>query len=122
MKSLGGTMFFFGVGSIALYFLNMEFIILVWIDLWGPTPGWIIRAALIAVGGLLWIAGSAKEGSADVLPRVSSGIEMGGFVRDLLLVMLPRSSFGPVAPWLSWPKPATWGSAPPRHVHKRPAA
>ena len=33
MKSLGGTMFFFGVGSAVLYFMNMEFIILAWIDI-----------------------------------------------------------------------------------------
>ncbi len=37
MKSIGGAMFFFGVGSIVLYFLSMEFVILAWIDIWGPT-------------------------------------------------------------------------------------
>ncbi|MGC3991239.1 MAG: hypothetical protein QM796_16480 [Chthoniobacteraceae bacterium] len=61
MKRLGGTMFFFGVGSAVLYFLNMQFIILAWIDLWGPMTAWIIRGALVAVGGILWLVGSQKE-------------------------------------------------------------
>jgi hypothetical protein len=65
MKKLGGAMFFFGVGSIILYFLNMQFIILAWIDLWGPTVGWIIRGALTVVGGVLWLLGAKQEtGSA----------------------------------------------------------
>ena len=54
-------MFFFGVGSILLHFLNMQFIILAWIDLWGPTVGWIIRGGLAIVGGLLWLVGAKQE-------------------------------------------------------------
>jgi hypothetical protein len=61
MKKLGGTMFFFGIGSIVLYFLNMQFIILAWIDMWGATPGWIIRGALAVVGGLLWLVGTKQQ-------------------------------------------------------------
>ena len=57
MRSIGGTMFFFGVGSVVLLFLNMQFFLLVWIDFWGPTIGWIIRAGLIVLGGGLWLAG-----------------------------------------------------------------
>ncbi len=55
MKSVGGTLFFFGVGSIVLYFLHMEFVILSWIDHWGPAVGWGIRIALAVVGGALWL-------------------------------------------------------------------
>ncbi len=61
MKQLGGTLFFFGVGSTVLHFINMEFIILAWIDLWGPVIGWAIRGALIVVGGLLWLLGNNEE-------------------------------------------------------------
>jgi hypothetical protein len=61
MKKLGGTLFFFGVGSIVLYFLGMQFIILAWIDLWGSTIGWMIRAALIIVGAILWLIGRKEE-------------------------------------------------------------
>ncbi len=50
-------MFFFGIGSAVLYFLNVEFIVLMWIDMWGPTTGWIIRGALAVVGGILWLVG-----------------------------------------------------------------
>ena len=61
MKKIGGTMFFFGVGSIILHFLNMEFIILAWIDLWGPAVGWMIRGALAVIGGILWLVGTKQE-------------------------------------------------------------
>lgn len=61
MKSLGGNLFFFGVGAIVLYFLQMEFIILAWIDMWGPTVGWAIRITLVVVGGALWLIGNKKE-------------------------------------------------------------
>jgi hypothetical protein len=63
MKSIGGYMFFFGIGSIILYFLNMQFVILSWIDNWGPTVGWSIRGALSVVGALLWLMGSGRQAS-----------------------------------------------------------
>jgi hypothetical protein len=55
MKTIGGYMFFFGIGSIVLSFLNMQFIILSWIDTWGATTGWAIRIGLAVVGGALWL-------------------------------------------------------------------
>jgi len=61
MKSLGGYLFFFGVGSVVLYFLQMEFILLAWADMWGPTIGWGIRSALAVIGGLLWFIGHKNE-------------------------------------------------------------
>ncbi len=61
MKSLGGYLFFFGVGSIVLYFLQMEFILLAWVDMWGPTIGWSIRIGMAVVGGLLWLVGYNQE-------------------------------------------------------------
>lgn len=57
MKKWGGTLFFFGVGSIVLYYLNMEFIVLMWIDHWGTTVGWTIRIGLTVIGGLMWLLG-----------------------------------------------------------------
>jgi len=53
-------MFFFGIGSVALYFIEVEFIVLMWVDMWGPTVGWVIRGALIAVGGALWLIGKSR--------------------------------------------------------------
>lgn len=62
MRGLGGALFFFGVGSMLLYFANMEFILLMWVDMWGETIGWIIRIAMAVVGGLLWLLGEDEEG------------------------------------------------------------
>lgn len=57
-------LFLFGVGSIVLHFLNMEFVILSWIDNWGPNVSWIIRGALAGVGGILLLVGSLVEDKA----------------------------------------------------------
>jgi hypothetical protein len=61
MKKWGGYMFFFGIGSIILQFVGMEFIILAWIDFWGPVVGWIIRIGLAVGGAVLWLIGKARE-------------------------------------------------------------
>jgi len=68
MKKWGGTLFFFGVGSIVLSFLNMQFIILAWIDLWGPTVGWAIRIGMAVVGGLMWLLGKEPQ-AVPAAPR-----------------------------------------------------
>lgn len=57
MKTIGAYMFFFGIGSIILNFLGREFVVLSWIDSWGLTVGWVIRGALVVVGGVLWLVG-----------------------------------------------------------------
>lgn len=64
MKSIGGYLFFFGIGSIVLGFLNMQFIILSWIDTWGETTGWAIRIGMIVVGGVLWLLGRKQQEAA----------------------------------------------------------
>ena len=61
MKKWGGTLFFFGVGSVVLYFLNMEFILLSWVDMWGENIGWVIRGAMAVVGGIMWLVGRNQE-------------------------------------------------------------
>jgi predicted small integral membrane protein len=61
MKKLGGYMFFFGVGSIILDMLGRQFIILAWIDMWGPQVGWAIRIGLAVVGAVLWLRGNSQE-------------------------------------------------------------
>lgn len=55
MKTIGGYLFIFGVGSIVLYFLNMQFVVLSWIDNWGPDLAWAIRGAMTLVGAALWL-------------------------------------------------------------------
>ncbi len=54
-------MLFFGIGSIILSFMKMEFKLLMWIGNWGEQVAWAIRIGLIVVGGLLLAAGSAAE-------------------------------------------------------------
>lgn len=61
MKSLGGLLFIFGLGSFVLNFLGMEFTLLSWIDNWGPTTGFAIRVGLIVIGGALWLLGRKQE-------------------------------------------------------------
>lgn len=61
MKGIGGFLFFFGVGSMVLHFLEREFVILMWVDNWGPTVGWVIRIAMVVVGGALWLMGQRQE-------------------------------------------------------------
>jgi len=64
MKKLGGYMLFFGIGSIVLSYLNMQFIILAWIDMWGSSVGWAIRIGLIVGGGLLLLLAKRNADAA----------------------------------------------------------
>lgn len=61
MRSIGGLMFFFGVGSIVLHFMERNFTVLSWIDNWGPNVAWAIRIGFAVVGGGLWLAGGKSD-------------------------------------------------------------
>lgn len=61
MKKWGGNLFFFGAGSIALHFLNLQFIILAWVDFWGPTIAWEIRIGMTVIGAALCLIGHIQE-------------------------------------------------------------
>ncbi|MCB1237333.1 MAG: hypothetical protein KDM91_19875 [Verrucomicrobiae bacterium] len=61
MKKIGSFLAIAGIVSAVLSFLGMNLKILMWIDLWGPTAGWLIRAALIVGGGLLWFLGPESD-------------------------------------------------------------
>jgi hypothetical protein len=62
MQGIGSLLFLGGVISSVLYFVNMELLVLAWIDNWGATTGWIIRGAMIVVGALLWGVSMARGG------------------------------------------------------------
>ncbi len=55
MGQIGGLMFFFGLASIVLYFLNYQLTLLMWIDMWGEAVAWAIRIGLLVVGAALWL-------------------------------------------------------------------
>ncbi len=44
-----------GIMSIVLSIFNYNVRLLAWVDLWGPTMGWVIRIALIVGGGALYL-------------------------------------------------------------------
>ena len=54
LSSVGAFIALIGVISIILYFIGYNLRYLMWIDNWGPTTGWIIRGALVVVGGILF--------------------------------------------------------------------
>jgi hypothetical protein len=59
----GSALFLFGLASSILYWLDYNLRILLWIDMWGETMGWLIRGALIVGGGVLFVVAKmmAKE-------------------------------------------------------------
>lgn len=61
MKSIGLYMMIAGVASIVLIFLNMNLRLLMWIDMWGETIGWVIRIGLIGIGAAIYFMTPAKE-------------------------------------------------------------
>ncbi len=63
MRTFGIYLLIFGVGSVILSFLDLNFKIMVWIDLWGPTIGWLIRLAFIGIGGALYFGAPEPEGT-----------------------------------------------------------
>jgi len=54
MKFFGLFLLIIGLASIALSFTNIQFIYLSWINNWGVTTGWLIKAAMVLVGFLLY--------------------------------------------------------------------
>lgn len=64
MQSLGSLMVLLGVGSFVLRFIDMEFILLSWVDNWGTGVGNGIRIALIVVGAVLWFLGNKSKQDA----------------------------------------------------------
>ena len=61
MKSWGMWLFIFGAGSFVLNMLGMEFVILSWIDNWGPTVGIVIRVGLMVAGAAMGLIGRKQE-------------------------------------------------------------
>lgn len=69
MKSIGSTLLFFGIGSIVLNVVGYEFVILSWIDFWGETTGWTIRAVMIVAGAGLFFVGRIGDDDPSEAPE-----------------------------------------------------
>jgi hypothetical protein len=65
MQGFGGLLFFLGVGSFVLHFINMELLLVSWVDNWGTGVGNGIRIAMIVVGGALWLLGRNSANSSS---------------------------------------------------------
>ncbi len=66
MQGFGGLLFFLGVGSFVLHYINMELLLVSWVDNWGTGVGNGIRVAMIVVGGILWLLGRKQaQGSTS---------------------------------------------------------
>lgn len=68
MKSFGSMLMLLGAGSFVLNMIGYEFILIMWIDVWGETAGWAIRGAMIVGGAGLfffWPEEGRTEESAD---------------------------------------------------------
>lgn len=53
-----------GIISALLYIFNYNVRLLAWIDMWGDTIGWVLRALLVVVGGSLFFMWGREEEEA----------------------------------------------------------
>ncbi len=61
MGGFGGFLILMGAGSFVLNMLDREFILLMWVDNWGPTVGNVIRVGMIVGGIALCVLGAASD-------------------------------------------------------------
>lgn len=61
LSSIGAGMVAIGIASTLLSFFNYNLRLLMWIDLWGTTIGWIIRVLLIIGGGAIYLLLNKEE-------------------------------------------------------------
>jgi hypothetical protein len=68
MQGIGGLLVLLGAGSFLLPYLDLQFILVSWIDRWGPGVGNGIRIALIVVGAILWFMGRQQAAKTETPP------------------------------------------------------
>jgi hypothetical protein len=59
MQGFGGLLVLLGAGSFVLDYINMQFILLSWVNNWGTSVGTGIRIGMIVVGAILWFIGKS---------------------------------------------------------------
>jgi hypothetical protein len=75
MKTFGGFLLFFGLGSCVLYFLDLEFVLLMWIDLWGDLVAWSIRIGLLVTGIVILAVAQEKSNARSNKPQTDAASE-----------------------------------------------
>lgn len=68
LANLGGFLAISGIISSVLYLIDYNLKILMWIDSWGSTMGWVIRGGLILAGAALFFLighSTGEEPKAD---------------------------------------------------------
>lgn len=90
MRRFGIFLIVMAAGSAILPFLGMQFIVMSWVDSWGTTVGWVIRAAVLALGIVLAVAGGTQATPSQAPPAGSARS-----LRDSLFdeFRIPRSEF-----------------------------
>ncbi len=68
MQNIGGLLVLLGAGSFVLHFMNMEFMLVGWVDNWGTGIGNGIRIAMIVVGAILWFMGRQQAAKSESPP------------------------------------------------------
>jgi hypothetical protein len=69
MQSIGGLLVLLGAGSFVLRLVNIDFLLVSWVDNWGAGIGNGIRIAMIVVGGIIWYLG--RQGASQETPPQS---------------------------------------------------
>jgi hypothetical protein len=60
MRGFGYTLLLFAIGSALLPLVGVQFILMMWVDMWGTTIGWVIRGAMAVLGIVLVVVGEEE--------------------------------------------------------------
>ena len=61
MRFIGVVIIVIALVSAGVYFLDMNFIFLTWVNHWGENIGWVIRGGMVLLGLILYFAGKPTD-------------------------------------------------------------
>jgi hypothetical protein len=50
MSRFGVYIVLYAITSMVLWFVNINWMFLAWVDLWGPVVGWLLRISILVAG------------------------------------------------------------------------
>ena len=62
MRALGLLLLLFGLGTLAIHFMEVKVEWLAWMGNWGENVAWAIRGGAVVLGLLLLMSGKKKGG------------------------------------------------------------